>query len=267
MSVDAVGALRDGGDRLVTVPGAVVAGLFVLVGLLELPVKHTLSEHLWKRLLAIDEFRAAMADRYGEVVVPENQFAVAVGLEQTLLAIALLFVVVAGLRVVGIRAFASPATDSFPTGAIRSGYFRAAGALLVFDVVLLAFTGILLLGPGAATWAGGGTLAMLVLPAYLIVAVVLIALTVLLYFARQAIALDGAGPLAALRESYERCRSNLAPIVALLVAVFAASIVGALAVGILLPNDHVAPIVSVVYQRIVAVYGIAVATQAYLQTQ
>jgi hypothetical protein len=266
MSVDPLAAFEDGFDRLTTVSGGVVAILFVLLGLVELPVKQTFFAHVWDRLLDVPAVRLALRDRYGEVMVPENPLAMDVTLPVTVAAIAVLFVLVAAVRVLGIRTFSTPGSSSSREDA-TVGFPSALAAVVAFDALVLASTGVFLLGPGVAATVGGDVVGLVVLPAYLLVAVLLVAIPILLYVARQAIVLEGCGPIAALRRSYRLCRRDTVPIFLLLVALFGAAVVGGLGIGIFLPDDRVGPIVSTLYQRVVAVYGIAVSTQVYLQLQ
>lgn len=265
MRVDPVAALEDGFDRLVTVPGAVITGLFVLAGLVELPMTQTLSAYLWERLLTIDALHAAMREHPGETTVPGNPLATDLGVSPTVAILAFAFVSIGAIRVLGIRAFATTASRSFPTETFRVGYIRAVVTVLVFDAALVGIGAVLLLGPGAAAWYGGSTVAQLALLAYVGVAAALVAAAILVFFARQAIAIDGAGPLAAVVESYRRCRPNWLQVVVLLVALVAVNVLGSLVVGILSPGGPVGAILTTIYERVAAVYGVAVATQAYLQ--
>lgn len=272
MGIDVSLAIREAGSRFASGPGLFVAGMFVLLGLVEIVVMETIVSRLIERFVDSLGLAPMYVDQIRQELATEMGFDLGLGLEPAIAIFLVAFLLVIAFRVVGIRVFAAASDGGFPTKAVKYRYFVAFLFVLLFEFIMIAVTFLLFLGPaflvGAITSPGpGGSGGGLLLILYALVLGVFIALPLFLYFARQEMVLNDRNTLAAISASYGLCRANMGAVFVLLALIFVLNFVGGMILGYALAGLAVSGVITMVYTRLIVVFGIAASTRAYLQTQ
>lgn len=234
-------AFQDGIDAFLSERGAVFAGAFIVLGLVNGIVWASLSQGLLEMFLgsmppSAQTNQAAMGGNAALALdIPVAVAAVAA---------AVLFVASEALNIVAIRAFASDAPDPIP-----SNVGRRLGKTIGIAIAAGIVTGI-------AVVIG---LVFLIIPGLL--------LALLFFFVRQEVALNDSGVIESVSNSISIVTDNLLAtfVLALVLGVLGFSI--GLVVGVLpipLP-PMISTTVSTVISGIVGAFTIAVTTVAYLQ--
>jgi hypothetical protein len=243
MSLQIGAALRNGLDDLASGRGLLFVAVFVVVSLLNAVFTQSASVVFSETVLSSvpsDQQAQAPAQQAAEA----SPFALDIPLGVAVLGILALFLLTEVLRIVAIRSFASADPDPLPADATRNLGSVAVTAIVAGIVVAVT----VVLG-----------LVLFVIPGLLLV--------VLFTFVRQEIALNDSGVRAALKNSVSLVSDNAVPTAALVLLLFVLGI----AVSTPLQFAPVAlpplltTVVSTVLGQIVAVYGIAVFTDAYQQ--
>jgi len=271
MSIDVSLALREAGDRLTTASGMLVATLFVLAGLIELVVTQTIMARAMEAMAGYPALSTVPMDRVRNQLTSTVPFDLGIDLQVAAVGFLAVFLLVIVFRVIAIRVFAAAEDGGFPTQAVKYRFFVALLFVLLFEVVLIATTAVLLVGPafvgGALSDPRGSSGGLLVLALYLLVLGAFLALPIFLYFARQEMVLNESNTIAAIGTGYGLVKENLGAVFVLLAAIFVLNLVGGLAIGTATGGTDLTPFLTTVYHRFVVVFGIAVSTRAYLQTR
>jgi hypothetical protein len=233
-------AFQDGIDRFLSERGAVFAGAFIVLGLVNGIVWASLSQSLVELFIGSLPSGAQAQAAMGNTTPLAFDIPLAVAAVGALV----LFVANEALNIVAIRAFASDTTDPVPDNV---------GRRLGKTVAVAIAAGIL-----TAIAVGVGFI-LLVIPG--------LVLALLFFFVRQEIALNDSGVIESISNSIGIVSDNLVPAAVLFI------VLGALGIGIglafgLLPlslGPMVSTTVSTVLSSLVGVFSIAVTTVAYLQ--
>ncbi|WP_276272707.1 hypothetical protein [Haloarcula litorea] len=244
MSLDIGSALQSGVDDLLSERGALFVAAFVLFGLVNAVVTQSLTVAFYRRLFAALPGDAQAREQAMQAVSEQAGLAVDVPLAGAVAGVLVLFLVTELLRVVAIRAFASGAAAPLPSTVTRDFGSTALTAVLAAVVTV----GALLIGS-----------VLFVIPG--------IVVAVLFTFVRQEVALNDSGVLDAVRNSVGLVSDALLPVTGLVVVLFVLGIVVTLPLQFLpvtLP-PALTTVVTTVLGQVVAVFGIAVVTDAYRQ--
>lgn len=270
MGIDVSLALEEALSRLTTVPGVIVAALFVAAGVVEMVVSQTIANRLVDRMLEYFAASPRVTRRIREQYDANTFLDVGIGVELAAGIFLLVFVLVIAFRIVAIRVFAASNRDGFPTRAVKYRFFVSFLFVLLFEVLLVLTLIVLLVGPpfvvGALTGpgpnGGGGGVVLLL---YILALGVLVALPLFLYFARQEMVLNDANTLAAMGRSRRITTDNMGAVFVLLALIFVVNVVGGLILGVALGSLAFTSLLTTIFSRVVSVFGIAVSTRAYLQ--
>lgn len=241
MSLQIGRAFQDGIDELLSERGAMFAGAFVLLGLLNAVVWASLSQRLIE--LFIEQLPEGM--QVSQAATAGNaSLALDVPLAVAGVAALVLFVAGEALNIVAVRAFASGDRDPIPDDVTRRlgrtvGVAIVAGILVAIAVIVGIF--------------------LLVIPGLVI--------ALLFFFVRQEVALNDSGVFESLANSISVVGDNLLATVVIAVILAAIGIAVSLVLGALpLPLPPVvSTTVTTVLSSVVGVFGLAVTTVAYLQ--
>jgi hypothetical protein len=278
MGIDVSLALEEGAGRLATVPGAIVAVLFVLAGFVEVAISQTIASRILERVLDMFGTSPMISDQIRQEMATSTAFDLGIGIEPAIGLFLIVFLLVIAFRVIGIRVFAAADTGGFPTEAIKYRFAVSLLFVLLFEIILVVAMLVLTIGPAflfgaisspspAGPGAGGGNGGLLLLLIYLIVLGIFVVLPVLLYFARQEIVLGEKNPVSAITSSWGLAKQNFGAVFVLLALVFILNLIVGMGLGAVLGSVMIAPLVTTFFGRIISVFGIAVSTRAYLQTQ
>lgn len=246
MTLDAGRVLRDAADDLVSPRGAVLYVALAVVSLVSLPIYQTLSNELgeWMVSLEVSQQLASQLEMTPEeLFLPAAPLALDVGLPILVVGLAATFLLSEGVRLVAIRAFASASDRVLPTAAVTRNFLPTFAVLVVASLLV-----------NVAVYGG---MVLLILPG--------LVAAVLVVFVRQAVALDGDGPIAALRRSASLVLDHPVSVLLLLVALVVLGFLLGLPAAVVPPTEPVQPILSAVIGAVPSVYGIAVFTRAYGQ--
>jgi len=241
MGFQVTDAFADGFDDFASGQGAVLAVVYVVLGLINTVLVQTALEVVFRVL-----FRAA--DIPQEAIQEAGGFGaiapLSLGLPLTIVVPLILLFAIVGfpLTIVAIRMLASDSSELVPAAA-TDGLLKASA--LLFGARLLAGIAI-----------GLGSL-LLVIPGIIV--------WVLLVFVNQEIALNDAGIVDALSNSVDIVTDNAIGVIAVIVALVL------IAIGVMLPvwilggllPPAIGPILTTTINGIVGVFGIAVITAAY----
>ncbi|WP_379775131.1 hypothetical protein [Haloarcula pelagica] len=248
VSLDIGDAISNGVDSVTDRNGLVLFGVFAAFGLVNTVVGQSL-------LTAYFEFlRGSFESMPPGTGMGGSPFPFAPGSQPTPLALplplsvsALLVFVLAvlseALRIVGIRVVASDERETIPAAATERLGRTTLTAVLAAIVVNVAV--------------GIGTVALLLPGLFLAVS---------FYFVRPAIALEGVGVVDALSRAWELASGNRVDLFLLLVLVWFVSLLASIpSTVVTLVSPLAGSLVGVVVNAAVLVFGIAVATDAFLQ--
>lgn len=246
MSLDVTRALREGADRTASRNGAVLVAAVSLVALASTVAGHTL--------------RTAFLSQFGGSVVPTGLLGtlalgsgdgpLAVPLPASLAAVVWVTALVVGesVRVVALRTFAGPPTDTIPESAARRRLGAATVASLVASLV--------------ARLAVAAGLVLLVVPGVVLAAGLL--------FVRARVAIEDEGVVDALTGSWALTRGDRLAAVGLVVAVVGASVgLTLVAGGVRLLLSGASPalgaLVAIPVGAVGTVFGVAAVARAFVQ--
>jgi hypothetical protein len=251
MSLRIEAALREGFERTVRRNGLLLVAVFVVFGLANRVVTQSANAGLTQ---LIDSTLPAPTTGGGPGaggVPPVDAGGVAplalpIPLPVAILLVVAFAVAAEGIRIVAIRVFASDETETVPPDLARRDIGWAVLNGVVAGVIATVLVGIGLL--------------VLVVPGLF--------LAVSFYFVRQAVALEDATVFDALSRSWELSKGNRLSVFVLLVVVWLVNLVASLPSGaafVLTPA--VATVLSAIIGGFTTVFGIAVATRAFVQLQ
>jgi hypothetical protein len=250
MSLSVGDAFKDGFNDFASLKGLTMAGILILFGLVNTVVQQTFSQAITVAML--DSFGASQEVMQQATGGGSTVLALGLGLAISVV-LWLLFVVVLSpiVNMVVVRGFGSPSDDPLPMDDITADF---AGTTLNVVIVSLVV--------GIATIVG---LLFLVIPG-IIVALVL-------YFANQYVVLSGDGPIEAIGNSIDLVKENIVPVVIIAVGLYAITFGITFAVGIPLGliggvvSPAIPPIFNAVFGGLLGAFGVAVATNAFLQVE
>ncbi|MBX0295029.1 hypothetical protein [Haloarcula nitratireducens] len=247
MSLSIGAALRNGFDDFASEKGALFTAVFVLLGIANAVFSQTFSVALYERLfdfIPTTPENQAQLEQARQAVVEQAPLSLGTSLAAALLGLFVLFLVAEVLRIVAIRAFGDDAGSPLPDDATR-----ALGSTALTAILAAILTGIVV---------AIGTV-LFVIPG--IVAVVLFA------FVRQEIALNDSGVIESIRNSVGLVTDDALAVTGLLVVLVLLGIVVGLPLTLVpVPLSPVVTLaVNTIIGQLVAVYGIAVLTDAYQQ--
>lgn len=243
MAFQVTDAFREGFDGIASERGAVLAAVYVLLGLVNTVLTQTALEGAIRT--AVDVYDVP-PDAFREAGGIGALAPLSLGVPLPVTAALLLVVAVIGfpVLVVTIRAFASESPELLPAEATEG---LAKATVLLFLTRLLAGIAI-----------GIGTV-LFVIPG--------LVLFVFFYFAEQEIALNDAGVVEALKNSLDITTDNALGVVVLIVALFFLGVAVGIPLTLLsgvLPTA-VGQVLSSTVSAVVTVFGIATVTNAYQQ--
>lgn len=243
MSLQIGSALQNGLDDLASERGLLFVAVFVFLSIVNAVFTQSLSLAFSEAVMSSvpsDQQAQMQAQQAAEA----SAFAFDIPIALAVVGIIALFLLTEVLRIVAIRSFASGDPDPLPAAATRNLGSVAVTAILAWVVV--AVTVIL------------GTV-LLVIPGIIV--------AVLYTFVRQEIALNDSGVVAALKNSVSLVSDNAVPTAALVLVLFVLGL--AVSAPLQFAPVSLPPVltttVSTVFGQVVAVYGIAVFTDAYQQ--
>jgi len=258
MSLDIGKALRDGVGRTTARNGLVLAAVFVAFRLVNAVVNQSLGR-VWAGEVLDDlaanppslegteltraEFQQALAD-IREAVRESTQLAYLDSLSVAeLIGIAVVLAVVAeAIRIVAVRVFVSPETESLPAALMTRNLLPA-----VVNGIVGRIVAAILIGVG---------LVFLVVPG--------VFLFIAFLFLRQEIAVEDENFIRALSESWTLTSGHRLELFALVVALVVISLVASLVAGFL-GSSVVATVVNTAVGALVLTYSVAVVSRAYDQ--
>lgn len=266
MSIDIGAAFSDGIDEFLSKKGAMLMGLFVIVGLAGSLATGSVLQAIANAVEGTEGVSPAVAEQ----LRAQAQFGFDIGLRS-----AIMLFLVYGLgaelaRIVGIRALADSTTNTvLPehyTGNVLTLFlYRVILAVVLF--ILYGVLALVLVLPSVFFL----PLALFAMPLFLYVALAL-------YFAPIAVVVDEVGPLDAITRAWEYAKGNRLNLLAIAIGVVVISFVlsapNLLFTGVATANDTgvtaitqspIAVVVSSVFTALSTVFSLAVATSTYLQ--
>jgi hypothetical protein len=233
-------AFQDGIDEFLSERGAVFAGAFIVLGLVNGIVWASLSQRLTELFIGSLPSDAQTQAAMGGTAPLAFDIPIVVAAVGALA----LFVVSEALNIVAIRAFASDTTDPIP-----DNVGRRLGKTVAVAIAAGVLTAI----------AVGMGLILLVIPG--------LVLALLFFFVRQEIALNDSGVLESISNSISIVTDNLlATLVLAIVLTVLGLVIGAAFAFLPVPlSPMVSTTASTILSSVVGVFSIAVTTVAYLQ--
>ncbi|WP_164471537.1 hypothetical protein [Halosimplex salinum] len=252
MTVSVGDTLEDSVRRLVTVPGLLVLGAFLVFRLTNPVVYNTFFARAVEFALSeaggytLQDVRFELIERGYDFLLPLvdaiDQTGMDVSFPVAIALLAMLPFVAEFLHVVGVRALAANRPNTVPVDEITSGLAGAYVKSLVANfvaVVLIVLGTLFFLIPG-------------------------IALTVLFFFVRHRIVLAGDGVFEALSQSYALVKENAVPMVVLGVVFWLTWFLTVFIAG-MVPLGDLSGAFSRTASTVVIVFGVSLLTSAYLQ--
>ncbi|WP_135304154.1 hypothetical protein [Haloarcula amylovorans] len=247
MSLSIGAALRNGFDDFASEKGALFTAVFILLGIANAVFSQTFSVALYERLLDFIPTapeNQAQLEQARQAFLEQAPLSLGTSIAVALLGLFVLFLIAEALRIVAIRAFADDAGSPLPSDATR-----ALGSTALTAILAAILTGILV---------AIGTV-FLVIPG--------IIAAILFTFVRQEIALNDSGVIESIRNSVSIVTDDALAVTGLLVVLVLLGIVVTLPLSLIpIPLSPVVTLaINTIIGQLVAVYGIAVITDAYQQ--